>query len=58
MHLRKWEEIDYDVEDVPSDFLTSSSNGDGSDDPLGISGVIECATSPLPSATCRSSFTA
>ncbi|KIM53074.1 hypothetical protein SCLCIDRAFT_32138 [Scleroderma citrinum Foug A] len=37
----KWEEIDYDVEDVPSDFLTSSSSGDGNDDPLGIGGVID-----------------
>ena len=55
MCFRKWEEIDYDVEDVPSDFLTSSSSGDGNDDPLGIGGVIECATSSFR-ATYRSPF--
>ncbi|KAG6333020.1 hypothetical protein ID866_6073 [Astraeus odoratus] len=36
----KWEEVDYDVEDVPSEILTSSG-GDGDDDALGLGGVID-----------------
>ncbi|KAL4068578.1 exocyst complex component Sec5-domain-containing protein [Scleroderma yunnanense] len=37
----KWEDVDYDLEDGPSDFLTSSSSGDGDGDPLGVGGVVD-----------------
>ncbi|KAI5996502.1 exocyst complex component Sec5-domain-containing protein [Pisolithus orientalis] len=36
----KWEEIDYDAEDIPSDFLAAAGT-DSDGDPLGLGGVID-----------------
>ena len=38
----KWEEVDYDLEDPLSDFVTSVG-GDGDGDPLGLGATVECA---------------
>jgi len=42
MTTRKWEEVDYDLEDPLSDFVTAVG-GDGDGNPLGLGATVECA---------------